>query len=104
MFLFELTASEAEVLMQLFVQALGPKPTIAPSTPDDEKVETSNRQKASLYMVRDMLHGPSVATCLEHVHFDLMLLSCSVDLRCFWFHEGDSCGSVQSLQTSHVVS
>ncbi|XP_074506882.1 scinderin like b isoform X1 [Sebastes fasciatus] len=36
------------------IEALGPKPTIAPSTPDDEKVDTSNRKKGALYMVSDI--------------------------------------------------
>ncbi|XP_068558031.1 scinderin like b isoform X1 [Cebidichthys violaceus] len=36
------------------IEALGPKPTIAPSTADDEKVDTSNRKKAALYMVSDI--------------------------------------------------
>ncbi|XP_017286266.1 scinderin like b [Kryptolebias marmoratus] len=35
------------------IKALGPKPAIAPSTPDDEKVDTSNRKKAVLYMISD---------------------------------------------------
>uniref|UniRef100_A0A4W5QXS0 Scinderin like b n=1 Tax=Hucho hucho TaxID=62062 RepID=A0A4W5QXS0_9TELE len=34
-------------------QALGPKPTIPPGTPDDEKVDTSNRKKGALYMISD---------------------------------------------------
>ncbi|KAA8587725.1 hypothetical protein FQN60_016587 [Etheostoma spectabile] len=34
--------------------ALGPKPDIAPSTVDDDKVDTSNKKKASLYMVSDV--------------------------------------------------
>lgn len=36
----------------LVAQELGTKGTIAPSTPDDDKVDSSNRQKAALYMVR----------------------------------------------------
>ncbi|XP_068458874.1 scinderin like b isoform X1 [Clinocottus analis] len=36
------------------IKALGPKPTIAPSTADDEKVDTSNRKKGALYMVSDI--------------------------------------------------
>uniref|UniRef100_A0A8C8LYX5 Macrophage-capping protein n=1 Tax=Oncorhynchus tshawytscha TaxID=74940 RepID=A0A8C8LYX5_ONCTS len=34
-------------------QALGPKPSIPPGTPDDEKVDTSNRKKGALYMISD---------------------------------------------------
>lgn len=33
-------------------QILGPKPEIAPSTSDDDQVDTTNKKKASLYMVR----------------------------------------------------
>uniref|UniRef100_A0A4W6FEV9 Scinderin like b n=1 Tax=Lates calcarifer TaxID=8187 RepID=A0A4W6FEV9_LATCA len=36
------------------IEALGPKTTIAPSTPDDEKVDSSNRKKGALYMVRNI--------------------------------------------------
>ncbi|KAK9538992.1 hypothetical protein VZT92_004128 [Zoarces viviparus] len=36
------------------IEALGPKPTIAPGTADDEKVDTTNRKKAALYMVSDI--------------------------------------------------
>lgn len=34
-------------------QILGPKPAIAPCSSDDDQVDTSNKKKASLYMVRD---------------------------------------------------
>ncbi|XP_071231906.1 gelsolin-like isoform X2 [Salvelinus alpinus] len=34
-------------------KALGPKPSIPPGTPDDEKVDTSNRKKGALYMISD---------------------------------------------------
>ncbi|MEQ2206576.1 hypothetical protein XENOCAPTIV_000145, partial [Xenoophorus captivus] len=33
-------------------KVLGPKPTIAPSTPDDDMVDSSNRKKGALYMVK----------------------------------------------------
>ncbi|XP_030630335.1 scinderin like b [Chanos chanos] len=33
--------------------ALGPKTTIAPGTPDDEKVDTANKKKGALYMISD---------------------------------------------------
>ncbi|CAB1317758.1 unnamed protein product, partial [Coregonus sp. 'balchen'] len=33
--------------------ALGPKPSIPPGTPDDDKVDTSNRKKGALYMISD---------------------------------------------------
>ncbi|XP_039671012.1 scinderin like b isoform X1 [Perca fluviatilis] len=39
---------------EAIIQTLGPKPDIAPSTVDDDKVDTSNRKKAALYMVSDI--------------------------------------------------
>lgn len=38
------------------LQALGPKTSIAPSTPDDDKVETANKNKGALYLVMQNLH------------------------------------------------
>ncbi|XP_056149698.1 scinderin like b [Lampris incognitus] len=38
---------------QEIIQALGPKPRLAPSTMDDDKADTSNRKRASLYMISD---------------------------------------------------
>ncbi|XP_055738823.1 gelsolin-like [Salvelinus fontinalis] len=38
---------------QELTEALGPKPSIPPGTPDDEKVDTSNRKKGALYMISD---------------------------------------------------
>ncbi|XP_015251573.1 PREDICTED: gelsolin-like [Cyprinodon variegatus] len=35
------------------IEALGPKSAIAPSTPDDDKVDTSNKRKGALYMISD---------------------------------------------------
>ncbi|GAA6079307.1 scinderin like b, partial [Tachysurus ichikawai] len=35
------------------IQALGPKPVIAPATPDDENVEMSNKKKGALYLISD---------------------------------------------------
>ncbi|KAM6918876.1 scinderin like b [Xenentodon cancila] len=35
------------------IKALGPKTTIAPSSPDDDKVDTSNRKKGALFMISD---------------------------------------------------
>ncbi|KAK3513395.1 hypothetical protein QTP70_014221 [Hemibagrus guttatus] len=36
-----------------FIAVLGPKTSIAPATPDDEKVETSNKKKGALYLISD---------------------------------------------------
>ncbi|XP_041751690.1 gelsolin [Coregonus clupeaformis] len=38
---------------QELTEALGPKPRIPPGTPDDDKVDTSNRKKGALYMISD---------------------------------------------------
>ncbi|KAK6302437.1 hypothetical protein J4Q44_G00267920 [Coregonus suidteri] len=38
---------------QELTEALGPKPSIPPGTPDDDKVDTSNRKKGALYMISD---------------------------------------------------
>ncbi|KAM9459982.1 gelsolin-like isoform 1-T1 [Salvelinus alpinus] len=38
---------------QALTETLGPKPSIPPGTPDDEKVDTSNRKKGALYMISD---------------------------------------------------
>ncbi|XP_076838410.1 scinderin like b [Brachyhypopomus gauderio] len=38
---------------QEVIDVLGPKPAIAPSTPDDDKVETANKKKAALYQISD---------------------------------------------------
>uniref|UniRef100_A0A6Q2X4P3 Macrophage-capping protein n=1 Tax=Esox lucius TaxID=8010 RepID=A0A6Q2X4P3_ESOLU len=38
---------------QALIDALGPKPSIPPGTPDDDKVDISNKKKASLYMISD---------------------------------------------------
>uniref|UniRef100_A0A8C5D1R0 Scinderin like b n=1 Tax=Gadus morhua TaxID=8049 RepID=A0A8C5D1R0_GADMO len=42
---------------QAMIDALGPKPSLAPGTPDDEKVDTSNRKKGALYMVSHNASG-----------------------------------------------
>ncbi|XP_058274475.1 scinderin like b [Hemibagrus wyckioides] len=38
---------------QELIDVLGPKTSIAPATPDDEKVETSNKKKGVLYLISD---------------------------------------------------
>ncbi|MCJ8745283.1 hypothetical protein PDJAM_G00128570 [Pangasius djambal] len=38
---------------QELIDALGPKTSIAPATPDDEKVEVSNKKKGALYLISD---------------------------------------------------
>ncbi|XP_077393956.1 scinderin like b isoform X2 [Festucalex cinctus] len=38
---------------QAITEVLGPKTTIAPSTPDDDKADASNRKKGALYMISD---------------------------------------------------
>ncbi|KAL0966687.1 hypothetical protein UPYG_G00298440 [Umbra pygmaea] len=38
---------------QALIDVLGPKTSISPATPDDDKVDTSNKKKAALYMISD---------------------------------------------------
>lgn len=54
-------------------QILGPKPDLPPSTPDeDDRVDTSNKKKSSLYMVRNPKHGG------KECRFSLSKPSCHV--------------------------
>ncbi|KAL6104316.1 vill [Pungitius sinensis] len=57
------------------IEALGPKPTIAPSTPDDEKVDTSNRKKGALYMVSDNSGSMKVSAVAPSSPFKQAMLS-----------------------------
>ncbi|KAK2895486.1 scinderin like b [Channa argus] len=56
-------------------EALGPKSTIAPSTPDDDKVETSNRKKGALYMISDTSGKMKVTSVSESSPFKQAMLS-----------------------------
>ncbi|XP_068558032.1 scinderin like b isoform X2 [Cebidichthys violaceus] len=57
------------------IEALGPKPTIAPSTADDEKVDTSNRKKAALYMISDASGSMKVSAVAPSSPFKQAMLS-----------------------------
>uniref|UniRef100_A0A7N8Y665 Scinderin like b n=1 Tax=Mastacembelus armatus TaxID=205130 RepID=A0A7N8Y665_9TELE len=57
------------------IQALGPKSTIAPSTPDDDKVDMSNRKKGSLYMISDASGTMKVSVVAQTSPFKQAMLS-----------------------------
>uniref|UniRef100_A0A669BJ08 Scinderin like b n=1 Tax=Oreochromis niloticus TaxID=8128 RepID=A0A669BJ08_ORENI len=57
------------------IQVLGPKTSIAPSTPDDDKVETSNRKKAALYMISDASGSMKVTSVAPSSPFKQAMLS-----------------------------
>ncbi|XP_068458880.1 scinderin like b isoform X2 [Clinocottus analis] len=57
------------------IKALGPKPTIAPSTADDEKVDTSNRKKGALYMISDASGSMKVSSVAPSSPFKQVMLS-----------------------------
>ncbi|TNN69823.1 Gelsolin [Liparis tanakae] len=56
-------------------EALGPKPTIAPSTVDDEKVDTSNRKKGALYMISDASGSMKVTAVAPSSPFKQAMMS-----------------------------
>uniref|UniRef100_A0A8C3A2K1 Scinderin like b n=1 Tax=Cyclopterus lumpus TaxID=8103 RepID=A0A8C3A2K1_CYCLU len=57
------------------IEALGPKTTIAPSTVDDEKVDTSNRKKGALYMISDASGSMKVSAVAPSSPFKQAMLS-----------------------------
>nr|XP_043887257.1 scinderin like b [Solea senegalensis] len=59
------------------LEALGPKPTIAPasSLPDDVKVDTSNRKKGALYMISDASGNMKVSVVAQSSPFKQAMLS-----------------------------
>ncbi|XP_030607200.1 scinderin like b [Archocentrus centrarchus] len=57
------------------VEALGAKTAIAPSTPDDDKVETSNKKKGALYMISDASGSMKVTSVAESSPFKQAMLS-----------------------------
>uniref|UniRef100_A0A4W6FC88 Scinderin like b n=1 Tax=Lates calcarifer TaxID=8187 RepID=A0A4W6FC88_LATCA len=57
------------------IEALGPKTTIAPSTPDDEKVDSSNRKKGALYMISDASGTMKVSSVAPSSPFKQAMLS-----------------------------
>ncbi|KAF6730771.1 Gelsolin [Oryzias melastigma] len=54
---------------------LGPVTTIAPSTPDDDKVETANRNKGALYMISDASGSMKVTAVAPSSPFKQAMLS-----------------------------
>ncbi|KAM4552407.1 scinderin like b [Odontesthes bonariensis] len=57
------------------IEALGPKTNIAPSTPDDDKVDTSNRKKGALYMISDASGSMKVTAVAPSSPFKQAMLS-----------------------------
>ncbi|KAJ8011363.1 hypothetical protein DPEC_G00057370 [Dallia pectoralis] len=57
------------------ISALGPKTSIAPSIPDDDKVEISNKKKASLYMISDASGSMKSSIVAESSPFKQAMLS-----------------------------
>ncbi|XP_035993778.1 scinderin like b [Fundulus heteroclitus] len=57
------------------LEALGPKPAIAPSTPDDDQVDSSNRKKGSLYMISDASGSMKVTAVAQSSPFKQAMLS-----------------------------
>ncbi|XP_035026050.1 scinderin like b [Hippoglossus stenolepis] len=57
------------------IEALGAKSSIAPGTPDDEKVDTSNRKKGALYMISDASGTMKVSPVAPSSPFKQAMLS-----------------------------
>ncbi|XP_047445538.1 scinderin like b [Mugil cephalus] len=57
------------------IQALGSKSAIAPSTPDDDRVDTSNRKKGALYMISDASGSMKVTSVAPSSPFKQAALS-----------------------------
>uniref|UniRef100_UPI0037E7176B scinderin like b n=1 Tax=Semicossyphus pulcher TaxID=241346 RepID=UPI0037E7176B len=57
------------------IEALGPKPDIAPGTQDDEKVDTSNKKKGALYMISDASGTMTTTTVAGSSPFKQAMLS-----------------------------
>ncbi|XP_076601485.1 scinderin like b isoform X1 [Chaetodon auriga] len=60
---------------QEVIAALGPKGTISPATPDDEKVDTSNKKKGALYMISDATGSMKVSSVAPTNPFKQAMLS-----------------------------
>ncbi|XP_029309285.1 scinderin like b isoform X2 [Cottoperca gobio] len=56
-------------------EALGPKPTIASSTVDDDKVDISNKNKGALYMISDASGSLKVSVVAQRSPFKQAMLS-----------------------------
>lgn len=66
---------EEDAEPEAFVQALGPKTSIAPATPDDEQVETSNKKKGALYMISDASGSMKTSVVAQSSPFKQEMLS-----------------------------
>uniref|UniRef100_A0A671RMH7 Adseverin-like n=1 Tax=Sinocyclocheilus anshuiensis TaxID=1608454 RepID=A0A671RMH7_9TELE len=56
-------------------KVLGPKSSIAPATPDDEEVDTSNKKKAGLYMISDASGSMKTSVVAQTSPFKQEMLS-----------------------------
>uniref|UniRef100_A0A672T9H1 Macrophage-capping protein n=1 Tax=Sinocyclocheilus grahami TaxID=75366 RepID=A0A672T9H1_SINGR len=56
-------------------KVLGPKSSIAPATPDDEEVDTSNKKKAGLYMISDASGSMKTSVVVQTSPFKQEMLS-----------------------------
>ncbi|XP_073709554.1 scinderin like b isoform X1 [Misgurnus anguillicaudatus] len=66
---------EEDAEPEAFIQALGPKTSIAPATPDDEQVETSNKKKGALYMISDASGSMKTSVVAQSSPFKQEMLS-----------------------------
>ncbi|CAJ1071870.1 scinderin like b [Xyrichtys novacula] len=57
------------------IEALGPKPEIAPASQDDDRVDTSNRKKSVLYMISDASGTMEVSLVAESSPFKQAMLA-----------------------------
>ncbi|KAM4604871.1 scinderin like b [Polymixia lowei] len=60
---------------QALIEALGPKPSIASGSPDDEKVDSSNRKKGALYMISDASGSMKSSVVAQSSPFKQAMLS-----------------------------
>ncbi|XP_060762497.1 scinderin like b [Neoarius graeffei] len=60
---------------QELIDALGPKTSIAPSTPDDDKVETTNKNKGALYLISDATGSMKTSVVAQSSPFKQEMLS-----------------------------
>lgn len=58
-----------------FIQALGPKTAIAPASPDDDRVDVSNKKKGALYMISDASGSMKVSHVAPSSPFKQAMLS-----------------------------
>ncbi|XP_053529670.1 scinderin like b [Ictalurus punctatus] len=60
---------------QEIIEVLGPKPSIAPATPDDENVELFNKKKGALYLISDATGSMKTSSVAPSSPFKQEMLS-----------------------------